>query len=382
VHGTVHSTLQVEWRPLVELGSVLAPWRELAQRAIEPNIFYEPSFALAAAPVLGADAGAGLVWSRAGRLLGLFPARTERRRYGIALPLLVGWTHPYAPLGAPLVDADFCDQVVDAWFGYVARDPQLPKLVLLPYCPSAGALAEALDAVIARRGGRTAAFGQHARALLAPGEERESYLAKALDGKKRKELRRQRKRLAECGTLAFEEAYAPAVIERALDEFLALEARGWKGRAGTAARCDSAIASFLRKAVTALASEGKAQIVSLRASSAPAAALIILRSGGSAWCWKIAYDESLARYSPGVQLLLDTTTMLLRDHAVVRADSCATPHHPMIDHVWRERFLLADRLISVGPEMAWRFSLACRLEGLRRHVIDAVKTARSVVHRT
>jgi len=60
VHGTIESTLRVEWRPLVELGDVAAQWRELAERAIEPNVFYEPSFALAAAPALGADAGAGL----------------------------------------------------------------------------------------------------------------------------------------------------------------------------------------------------------------------------------------------------------------------------------------------------------------------------------
>ena len=82
---------------------------ELVERAIEANVFYEPSFALAAAPVLGADVGAGVVWSRAGRLLGLFPARVERRRYGLALPLLVGWTHPYAPLGSPLVDGEMCE---------------------------------------------------------------------------------------------------------------------------------------------------------------------------------------------------------------------------------------------------------------------------------
>src|SRR6516164_7510124 len=102
------STLRVEWHPLVELDRVAAKWRELAERAIEPNVFYEPAFALAAAPALGADASAGLVWSRTGQLVGLFPARVERR-YGVAPPLLIGWTHPYAPLGAPLVDGAMCE---------------------------------------------------------------------------------------------------------------------------------------------------------------------------------------------------------------------------------------------------------------------------------
>ncbi len=53
----------VEWRKLSELEAITAAWRDLAARALEPNVFYEPAFALAAAPVFGRDAGAVLVWS-------------------------------------------------------------------------------------------------------------------------------------------------------------------------------------------------------------------------------------------------------------------------------------------------------------------------------
>ena len=80
-------------------------WRALAARALEPNVFYEPAFALAAAPVFGARCGAVLVWSQGGtRLIGLFPARDRAALRRAAV--LAGWTHPYAPLGAPLVDRD------------------------------------------------------------------------------------------------------------------------------------------------------------------------------------------------------------------------------------------------------------------------------------
>jgi len=65
---------------------------------------------------------------------------------------------------------------------------------------------------------------------------------------------------------------------------------------------------------------------------------------------KIAYDENYARFSPGVQILLDVTQALLDDASLARADSCATADHPMIDRVWRERLPLADRLLCVsGP---------------------------------
>jgi hypothetical protein len=39
----------VEWRGLDHLQSIEGAWRALAERALEPNVFYEPGFALAAA---------------------------------------------------------------------------------------------------------------------------------------------------------------------------------------------------------------------------------------------------------------------------------------------------------------------------------------------
>src|SRR5229473_779498 len=48
------TALTTQWRPLAALGDIAAEWRALAQRAAEPNAFYEPAFALAAARGLDA----------------------------------------------------------------------------------------------------------------------------------------------------------------------------------------------------------------------------------------------------------------------------------------------------------------------------------------
>jgi CelD/BcsL family acetyltransferase involved in cellulose biosynthesis len=431
VHGTIETLFDVEWRPLAELTAIASEWRALAARTAEPNVFYEPAFALAAAPVFGRDVGAGLVWSRSPRrLLGLFPARIERHRYGVPLPVLAGWTHPYAPLGTPLVDRDAGEAVIAAWLSYVAHDPRypsLPKIMLLPFLPTNGAVARMLDAVVARRGGRSALFALHARALLAPTADRAAYLEHAIARKKRKELRRQRNRLAEIGRLTSRHITDGSQIAAALDDFLRLEAAGWKGRAGTAAlatpdlirgsgqrgyfkkvRAHSAsedareragdtrpeagssaraardhaeIAQFMRAAVALLAGEGRAEIAELALDNRAVAALLTLRSGATAWIWKIAYDEAYARFSPGVQIVLDATQRLLADPGVARADSLAGADHPMIDHIWRERLALADRLIAVGPEHAHAFALARMLEGLRRAAISLAKALRDATKR-
>src|SRR5262249_34028217 len=192
--------------------AIVPAWRALAARALEPNIFYEPGFALAAATVFGRDVGAVLVWSPADQLAGFFPARIERRG---GMPVLAAWTHPYAPLGTPLVDRDAADAVLTAWLDHVAREPALPGLVLLPLLPEHGVFPEALAGVLTRRDVAHAALAHHRRAALAP-FERAAYVEQAIGAKKRKELRRQRHRLADAGSLTVDTTTGAATIRNAL----------------------------------------------------------------------------------------------------------------------------------------------------------------------
>jgi CelD/BcsL family acetyltransferase involved in cellulose biosynthesis len=369
------NAVTTEWRPLADLIGLAAEWRALAARAAEPNVFYTPAFALPAARALAPDAGAVLV--RGGephRLIGLFPCRIAARRDGVRLPLLMGWTHPYAPLGTPLVDRDAVAAAVAGFLDHVADDARLPKLLLMPCQVEDGPVAAAFAAAIAQRGGRVAAFGRHRRALLAPDAERAGYLDAAVGGKKRKELRRQRRRLDDAGGVAFTLARELGAVADALADFFALESQGWKGRAGTAAAQDDAVRRFVETAVVDLAAQGQAGVARLSCGERVVAAGVLLTSGRGAWFWKVAHDESVARASPGVQLTLDLTEHVLADPAIDWCDSCAAAGHAMIDSIWRERRTLVDRLIALGTGRD--FALACRLESLRRAVIGTGRKAR------
>ena len=52
----------------------------------------------------------------------------------------------------------------------------------------------------------------------------------------------------------------------------------------------------------------------------------------------------------------------------------------MIDHIWRERLSLSDRLIALRPS-AVPFSLACGIESLRRYGIATAKDLRDRIRR-
>ena len=381
MHAPLDPLLRTQWRPLASLAGDAAAWRDLAARALEPNVFYEPSFALAAAPVFAPDAGALLVSSAAGRLLGLFPMRIERRRYGFPPALLMGFIHSYAPLGTPLIDRDHADAVLDAFFTHLERDETMPPLLLLPLLPQDGPFSAVLERALSRRALRRARFGRHRRAQLVPGAQRAHYIEQAVNAKMGKELNRKRRRLAEIGEVRHQAIAEPAAMPKMLSRFLDLEAGGWKGRAGTAAANDPSIRAFLQQALVDLSTEGKARCDMLSVDDRPIAAAILLRSGAAAWNWKIAYDENYARFSPGVQITLDLTRSLLADESVTRTDSCATAGHPMIDHLWRERLALSDHLIGLERAGAPMFLLACGLEWARRTFIAGAKRIRGLIRR-
>lgn len=196
-----------------------------------------------------------------------------------------------------------------------------------------------------------------------------------MSARKSEELRRQRRRLEEIAPVTFATTAGAKDIGAALKDFLLIEASGWKALAGTATVLEPAIRKFVEAAVTTLAATGQARVDRIFLNGHAIAASISLSSGSTAWCWKIAYNEGVSRASPGVQLALDLTEAVLADVKIERVDSCATANHPMIDHIWRERLAVSDRLVALRPS-AWPFGLVCRLEALRRSAIVALKALR------
>ena len=103
----------------------------------------------------------------------------------------------------------------------------------------------------------------------------------------------------------------------------------------------------MRASTMALAAEGLCEVVTLSSGDKPVASGIVLRHASHAYFFKIAYDEELAKSSPGVQLTLDLTRYLCSDGAITEVDSTANAYHPMIDKIWRGRLAIATALLPL-----------------------------------
>ena len=321
-------------------------WRTLSERVAEPNGYYLPEWELAVNASARGRGGTGALgaWRDTSTLIGLVPVISMWRAYRIPLPALVG-ADPYGTLCTPLLDRDTAEEAVT---GILQHARQAGAHALIFRATSLdGAAMKAFADVLHRSSMQPVVLQSHVRACLDATGDADDLLREALGAKKLKELRRQRNRLAEHGTVSFDVARTPADVAAAIEPFLVLEASGWKGQRGTALSQDDGDAAFIRRATSALAETGQCEIVTLRAGETPVAAAIVLRHQDRAFYFKLGVDERFAKFSPGVQLTLELTRYLCADPAIRLVDSTAAPDHPMINPIWRGRLAIGDVLIPL-----------------------------------
>lgn len=377
-HLTVISSANAGRDVLMPLASVPIPaWEQLAARAIEPNACYLPLWALPVAEHARGrgDALALTAFDDAApdRVTGLMPMRWARSALSLPLPLLVSW-NAYAPFSVPLLDRDCAVAAAGALLD--AARTAGARAILLQTVATGGAAYAAIQAALAQRGLSAHVLRRFDRAGL-DANETDGVIRKALSAKKLKELRRQRNRLEDTGAVTFDIASTPDRIGPALEAFLALEAKSWKGQRGTALVQHQGDAAFIRQVAPALAARGQFEIVSLGRNGETLASGLVLRDRGRAFFFKIAMDEREARNSPGVQLTVDLTQHLCADPGIAFADSTADGEHPMIDHIWRERIEIADVFISLSPRDPIATGIRALVEA-RYRAIDFVRSLRTI----
>ncbi len=326
----------------------LAAWEALSQNAAEPNVFLESWYLL---PALRSFDKHGevklyLLWEGE-TLVGLMPISAERRYGNWPIPSLQNWTHPNAFLGTPLVRSGYEMHFWNALFASLDKSTGNALFFHLNGADCDGPVVAALQEVCAEQNRRQAKVHHLERALLRRGLSPDAYFEAAVRGKKRKELRRQKNRLLETGELAFTRSNNGDGLEDWTNDFLALERCGWKGAAGSALDCADETRSLFREALVGAAKRDMLERLDLRLDGKPLAMLVNFMRSPGAFSYKTAFDEDLARFSPGVLLQIENLALLNREDTNW-CDSCAAEGHPMIDSLWTDRRAIGRYSVAIG----------------------------------
>lgn len=357
-----------------ELAARVAMWDDLAWNALEPNPFYESSMLLPALERFRDDqVSVALVFRSGARsqdpaeLCGLFPFFTRRHR-GLKLRSL--WRHPYCFLCTPLVRQGVAVDTLRTLWNWLENDHQGPAVWEMPHITADGPFQQAIVDVSLERNAMTFVAHQYNRALLRPRETAEAYCAAFMTNHNRQELRRQRRRLSEQGRVEVRTS-TPQDWEAWVNRFLALEAAGWKGKEHSALAAAEADATYFRQIVTQSAAKNQVGFLGLFLDDRPIALKVNFLSGAGSFAFKIAFDETLAKYSPGVQLELENIDWVHQQRGVEWMDSCAKPDHFMIGRLWGQQRTIQHLILSTGR---WWGDVAVA-------AIPASRVLRRLIHR-
>ncbi len=339
--------------PATQLGrsALISALDELTNRAAEPNPFFEEWFLSASLANVCKPADIVLyAYIVDGELLGLIPLELSARYYGYPVPHFSTALHDNSFCGSPLIAKG---HEVDFWRTlFTALDTQTRHALFLhlPLLPAGGAIAEALREALSEQDRPSAIVHREERAMLDAELSPDEYLEASMSTKKRKELRRQHKRLNEEGTLSVERLEGDANLAEWTQEFLSIERAGWKGAEGSALASAPETEQFFTGTLAGAAQAGRLERLALRVDGRAIAMLANFLTPPGAYSFKTAFDERYAKYSPGLLLQLENLQLLSSD-VIEWADSCAAEGHSMIERLWREKRSLHSYNIAIGGKL-------------------------------
>lgn len=362
-----------------------AQWEALAASALDPNVFYEfwqlaPSLE-AFATLAESNVAIALVVSNGDDgpvLRGVFPLERSRSYRGLPLRAARLWKPPYCFSCTPLIDRQHAQSAVEAFLLWLKRPEAGCELLELNDIRGDGPFAAVLTAALKRLGRPSFETWRHQRALL--DLHPDAPLEDTLSGKKHKQARRLQRRLAERGELRFERMASNADAHAWIQDFLALEASGWKGQEGSAMASKSHTRQHFETVAMAAHQRGRLDMQSLRLGDRVIAMQCNYIGSDSAYAFKCAYDETYAAYSPGVLLELENIRVARDEMGVPWMDSCAVPNHPTMDRLWSARRTVAAHVVSNGR---WVNDASIRvwprLRGLKQSARRATVVARNAL---
>ncbi|MBO6813462.1 MAG: GNAT family N-acetyltransferase [Rhizobiaceae bacterium] len=305
------------------------------------------------------------------------PARFEKTMLA-RQPVLRVWTQKYGPLGQPLMEREHSGPIIDALINCLSNpaSPE-PLVILFNEIPVESDLCETLYNAPSLSD-RLVRFSNRFRGAYYP-VSGSSYEETHVSGKRRQRFRVAMNRLQEKhGPASFERSTDPQQTVSAMEELLTLEARGWKGKRGTALLARKKDVAFARESVSAMAANGQCEIFSMKADGRMLASVVLFSSGGYYFPWKTAYDEQYAAYSVGNLLMNHMNQTLSSEPGFKGLDSLADSCNTTARRLWPDLRQVCSLSIGMG-EGASDYSCRIRKELLAER--KARKIARKLLRR-
>ena len=340
----------------------LAAWSECAALSLEPNPFFEPDWLLPAVEYLNESPATRLVLTeQRGAIQACVPvvevtadgdtSRALRRHSAVKTRV----TPTAVLLGTPLVTVEGGSEALACLITEIRHEAERrgATLVIMEWVACGGPVDRLLKGVALGRDSSLVEFDVWERGLLrrqAAGGE--CYWLRGIGKNRRRTIRQHRQHLRE--VLGASPVLRVRDDVGAVDEFMQLEASGWKGHEpeGLALGREVRATSFFETVCDRYIKEGRMYFLSLEGNEVPIAMICCVRAGEGLFAYRTAYDEKLAKYGPGVEVFLAAMEHFDRETDACWFDTCAVRDNQHLLGLFPDRRTMATVMFRVPGRSA------------------------------
>jgi CelD/BcsL family acetyltransferase involved in cellulose biosynthesis len=354
-------------RPVADLDTMaVGAWTDLATRVAQPNPLFEPDCLVPASRHLPEGAAILMVSAEeAGQWFGCFPVKAEATWRAIRRPVFRTHVRRMMYDGVPLLDRDAGPDAAAAMLRSL-QAVDVPGITVFEWLDD-GPVADVLGRSAHALGMPYRAYNRWERPIALRVPDGEDPLAARHS---RKWLRNQERMLRRLG----EELGTPVELRdrsddrTAVDLLLGMEAAGHKGRNGVAVLTKPGEAAWFRAMCDGFRASGRLHVYALCAGSWTVALYLLVQAGEGLFAIKATYDESLSRFSPGIQLHLAVIRHVTTATDIGWIDTCTYQGNTTLLRLYPDRRRVSSTVVAHG-------GIADRL------VLRAVTRARTVLGR-
>ena len=327
-----------------------------------------------------------LIAEQDGELLFLMPVSAGSGRQRVPVPRLQTWMHDYCFLSTPLLSGGGDPDSVWAAVLDHLRRIWPASLLVMPLHPTEGPVAAALRGA-ERRAGPAVRWGPAACRGFLRRRPEPTYAREQISGKQLANLARRRRQVGRTlGTAVATVDRSASDLDGAVEQFLELEAKGWKGRGGTALSCRPGHDRFFREVARGFADQDRLLFLSLEAGSTVLAQNTALVAWEGLFGFKRAYDEAFARWSPGALLDLDVLAWFHERRQLRFLDTCSSPDDRSGGQIFGDRRTLCTLAVPFSPLGSAAAAMLAPTVRARRYLLDSragriVREYRHLQHR-
>lgn len=351
-------------------------WERLSLNVIEENPYYSPLFLRAMLEHIEGECEIkALVVYNQGVLVGFLPFVVDKWHWLGAALVNKAFKHPFITLTIPLVDRQYPDRVVEALVIAMVEHGASGGFWLFDNFNLKGPVGLLFSDVFNAGDLSSKIFDEFDRTVLDHGPTFEQHMATCVSNKRRRDLKRNRKRLSKRGEVVMRSFTQGEELTGAVDDFLKMEAAGWKGKKGTALACHEATEVFSRNVFGTGDEKSITRADVLYLDARPIALSLAIHTGNTAFTMKCTYDEDYRTYSPGLLLEQDIIEDFLKTGWVERLDSATTVSGHVVQGLWNNSISVGDLLLCADETRSVEaFQHYANLEKLRRLFRQKLKT--------